>query len=115
MSNYLYFQHVQDSLIDRFNFQDRSELRGLSEWRELLTRLLDVIIAREEQNSSDTISQQHRATTISELIALTDKDFSVYLERADFTRSTEELIATLLLQLLPAVYSIQRNRLLLWI
>jgi hypothetical protein len=108
MSNYLYFLHEREILTDRFNLErsrEGYEVNGLSEWRRLISFLLQFLSGEPDQ-VNDT-SQLIRTGIYRELAGLSGTtDFNVYGQENLMTdgRSAEELIVILLLSRLRKSY-----------
>ncbi len=102
MSNYLYFQHSEMSLLQRYDAEqvpgEGYVINGREVWRSLLARLLAFLYPSETEVNPDRTAI--RRQTIHELIELTDNRGSSNFNRDGrdlYDRSTEELIATVLL------------------
>jgi hypothetical protein len=114
MSNYLYFLHEEQGLNNRFNVENRSgegySIVGLNDWRELISLLLELIFS--EQNEQAIARRQDiKINTVNELTEITNSNFNIY-EQQDLlaNRSTEELVATLLLIRLRRFPALPKNK-----
>lgn len=101
MANYFYSQHEDGSLANRFNIENTSgegyDIIGIGDWRELISLILE-ILSGEENESFIKRLREIRVWTIIEIAERTNLNFNVYeQEESLVNRSTEELIATLLL------------------
>lgn len=109
MSNYLYLQHEREILSDRFNLEDLGEgyaINGVSDWHRLISLLLDFISGEREQINN--WRQNMRVSVWNELSEISgSNNFSIYNQGSlsEDDRSTEELIATLLLARLRRSYN----------
>lgn len=109
MSNYIYFRNSESSLLRRYDReQPRGEgygINGLEDWERLVLRLLTFLGRSEDEISPDR--QNIRRETIGELREISGGDG---LRNSDwgsldrYDRSTEELIAMLLLLRLRTIY-----------
>src|SRR5690349_6299571 len=112
MSNYLYLLHEEQSLNNRFYITETNEgydVLGLENWESLISRLLDLLSAEPDQNNER--EQVIRNQTINELLDLTQGTDFIFPELFFNNRSTEELIAILLLSRLKRQYTtLPKNR-----
>ncbi|HWJ27724.1 MAG TPA: hypothetical protein VNS32_14350, partial [Flavisolibacter sp.] len=102
MSNYLYLEYEQRSLINRFDAEipmDESyRISGLDDWHRWISLLLEVLSTEYEEGSEWRLSIRRRIW--EELRAVSDNsNFNVYDQEALYrdNRSLEELILVLLL------------------
>src|SRR6185312_4125463 len=114
MSNYLYFLHEEQRLDNRFNVENRSgegyKIVGLDDWKKLISLLLELIFS--EQNEQTIARRQDtRIKTRRELTEISNSNFNIY-EQQDLleNRSTEELVATLLLMRLRRFPTLPKNK-----
>jgi hypothetical protein len=100
MYSYLYFDHENESLINRFGTENpaenKYEIRGLKEWRELTGKLL--ISIRQEDRESPEHTRVQRQEIVERLVGnyfLESGSLNAFYDLIDRT-STEELILMLL-------------------
>ncbi|AEW01257.1 hypothetical protein A4D02_35815 [Niastella koreensis] len=109
MSNYLYYRHIEQELNNRFDTEAVSEgyvIRGARVWRQLISRLLNLLFTEQPQRSG--IEQEIRQQTIREFLEVVNRDNSYLYNRVNLAiegMSTEELIVNLLLFLLRNLFT----------
>jgi len=114
MSNYLYFLHEEQGLDNRFNVENRSgegyNIVGLDDWKKLISLLLELIFS--EQNEQAIARRQDiKINTVNELTEITNSNFNIYEQQGLLeNRSTEELVATLLLMRLRRFPALPKNK-----
>lgn len=109
MSNYSWFQHNEISLFQRYDVEQQPGegyvINGLEAWTTLMARLLVFLGQSENEENPDRVAI--RRQTLHELMELTENRGSNNFE-TDYqevsNRSTEELIATVLLLKLRISY-----------
>ena len=109
MSNYIYYQHQDVELNNRFTIETAVEgytIRGLDIWQRLISRLLRVLSMERRQNTE--AEQGIREETINDLMDVTKReDFNFYNWQSinPDSLTTEELVAVLLLIRLRYYYN----------